>query len=75
MTNNPEYNELLCRWRAQGCESSAECEDCGRDLTDQDVYETPLGWVCASCLARDDGELYMSDESLRAHERRQMGIA
>jgi hypothetical protein len=74
MTRNPAYNELLERWRAQGCESHPECEDCGRDLSDQDVYDTGVSWVCADCLARNDQEPVMNDAALRQHEQRQMGI-
>ena len=54
-----------CPHRAAGCvtceryakhtgEIKPECEDCGKDLTGQDVIETPYDWRCVPCSKKPD---------------------
>lgn len=69
-TLNPTYDELLSLWAAQGCPGTAECEECGGDLSGQDVHDVGWGWVCDHCARHQ--EPWDADD---AHaERRQMGI-
>lgn len=56
-TLNGVYNDLLCRWVAQGMAAvpgtdyaKPECEDCGADLTGQEVHDA-RGWFCTDCNA------------------------
>lgn len=78
-TKNKSYNEVLARWnsdpreRAAGRKYLPECEDCGRDLTGKDVFETRTGWFCENC-AEDNFNGGPSDDWLRQQERKQMGI-
>jgi len=63
-TLNGVYNELLRRWVAYGGMAAVagtdhaqpECEDCGMDLTAQEVRESPLGWFCVDCDAANEEE-------------------
>ncbi len=49
-TRNREYNYLLTvAWPKEGYVVGPECEECGCDLTDQDVYESVVQWVCGAC--------------------------
>lgn len=48
-TLNPDYNQLLLAWAEQGSPSPPECEECGQDLTDKQVYDTETLWVCKEC--------------------------
>jgi len=57
-TLNHSYNDLLRRWAAGGHESSPECEDCGCDLTGQEVHETSTNWLCAPCKEKDDETIH-----------------
>lgn len=73
-TLNAAYNRLLADWARQGYPSPPACEECDCDLTGKDVHDVGWGWVgdcCRKGATEDDG---MSDEDLRRHERRQMGI-
>lgn len=74
-TKNPEYNALLIQWAAAGYGSEPECEDCGKDLTGEDVIDDGCMWVCTDCSEADeDDELVFSERTLRDFERKQMGI-
>jgi hypothetical protein len=60
-TLNPEYNELLIRWKSD----KPECENCGRNLTGKNIYDIGTCWVGDCChdkaiKARDQIE---ADES------------
>jgi hypothetical protein len=43
-TLNAEYNVLVSKGT-----HDLECEECGRDLTGEQVYDTGVSWVCADC--------------------------
>jgi hypothetical protein len=66
-TLNAEYNRLLKKWAY---------EECGADLTGEDVYETDYAWVCYDCCEDENGSDYiMSDYEERMAERRMMGLS
>ena len=48
-TNNSEYNNMLVEWAKQGKAADPSCEECGADLTMQDVHEGRFGWYCSKC--------------------------
>ncbi len=57
-TLNPEYNKLLIRLHEHGCIGGPGCEECGCDLTGQNVVDTNPNnkdgmWVCEVC-AKDE---------------------
>jgi hypothetical protein len=52
-TLNPEYNNLLKRWSCSGVEHLPECEDCGNDMTGQNVTDAPGMWVCETCAKKE----------------------
>jgi hypothetical protein len=54
-THNVSYNNLLRRWAVSPCQPvEPECENCGGDMTGQQVYETRYNWVCGTCIAAND---------------------
>jgi hypothetical protein len=68
--SNAALKELIADGHHNGL-----CEQCNLPIPIGDVHEGDLGWYCSDkCLC--DAENYdgMSDEQLRAWERRQMGI-
>jgi SET domain-containing protein len=69
-TNNVSYNNLLRRWGG----TEPECEECGDDLTGQDVHETRYNWVCCGCADEASVCGGQSDYADRMDERRQMGL-
>ena len=73
-TLNPEYNALLVRWAASGHVSEPECEDCGCDLTGQQVFDDGCMWVCEKCRDAEDDDAVFSERTLQEFERKQMGI-
>jgi hypothetical protein len=60
-TKNATYNDLLTRWAAAGHACTPECEDCGRDLTGQDVIETAYNWICADCAQQEPSHVPYAD--------------
>lgn len=72
-TLNDSYNDCLRQWVKAGYDAKPECEVCGCDLTDEEVFETGYDWRCAVCHKKPfDGGL--SDAALRREEARQLGI-
>lgn len=48
-TLNPEYNQVLAKWRSEGFPSEPECEDCGKSLIGENVHDIGHMWVCDTC--------------------------
>ena len=42
-------------------EQPAECDDCGCDLTGEEVHEGECGWFCASCAENPGNECGFGD--------------
>ena len=64
-TLNSEYNILLAKWReSSDPNTKPECEECGCDLTDKDVFGTRTMWVCEECRDHvlEDDAFYDNDE-------------
>ncbi len=53
-TLNASYNYCLVSWAADGSPALPECEDCGKDLTGEEVICTGYGWVCTCCAKTND---------------------
>ena len=72
-TKNSSYNQCLADWARAGHACAPECEVCGCDLTDQDVFETDVDWRCAACEADYEPDFTTHAQEAR-EERRQMGL-
>ncbi len=55
-TRNSEYNDLLEKWAAAGYPCNSECEECGKDLSGQEVFDIEYLWVCSCCKEKIDNK-------------------